>query len=385
MVEIQLSGIKKMEAFAQQNSDVISLSQGGLKIDGIPVEIRAHLQQQLFTNHTDYYGPPVGIPALRQILAQKLNQRYGTHLNMDSVMVSHGAGGALATIFLTLLDQGDEVIIPEPSYPAYENLAYVAKAKPVFVSMKQTDPSIESTWALSIENIVKAITPRTKIVVISNPANPLGIFFGEKVIKDLARICQERGIYLITDEVYDDYVFGDGFYSSVPLIESNSHVIRVSSFSKNFSMSGWRVGYLVYSESFRKALEAVQDTLIVCPSVLSQHAALYAMNHPELAARNHAMIHENLRLVHDMLLPLKEKNIISFEKPTAAFYFFIKTNHPDNEALCLDIVKKARVALIPGMYFGPSGVPFIRLCYARKQSLLAEALNRLVAYWSNAL
>ena len=383
MLQIKLSGIKYMESFAHKDPQIISLSQGSLKVGGIPKQIKEYIQQMLNTDKTDYYTNTYGIPLLREKLSATLSKKNNVAISPEQILVTHGSSGAISNIFLALLEKGDEVLLPEPTYPSYAKLAQIAQAKPVFVSCLKDSNSSEVNWEIDIEKIKKATTSKTKIITVANPSNPTGIIIPPKILNELVNWCEEKNIYLVCDEVYDDYIFDGEFQSSTKFIKKSSHVIRCGSFSKNFSMSGWRVGYLVAPQKLIPTLSAIQDTLIVCPSVIAQYAALYALDHPELTKTFKEQIHNNLILTNKMLTPLVNSGIISYKMPKSSFYLFLKNKVNDSTNLCFEIMQKSKVTIVPGESFGPSGKPFMRICYARERHILEKGLNNLLNYFEN--
>ena len=157
-------------------------------------------------------------------------------------------------------------------------------------------------------------------------------------------------------------------------------VISANTFSKNFGMSGWRVGYLVIPERLNKALAGMQDALLNCLNNISQYAAMYALDHQEIVQHFHALVRYNRDLTMRMLSPLVQQGIISVQKPVGGFFAFFKTQEIQATDLCMSIVNNAKVTLVPGSSFGPSGDSFLRLCYARDTEILEEGLNRLVNF-----
>ncbi|MFH1644174.1 MAG: pyridoxal phosphate-dependent aminotransferase, partial [bacterium] len=285
MFNIPLSGIKKIESIAKSSNEYISLSQGALRVGGIPQQIKDHLREILKSDETDYYQSAWGILPLREKITKKFNLEFNAKINSSQIIITHGCIGALSTLFLTLLDPGDEVILPEPTYPAYEKLANLARSKPVFVSMK--NDSDENHWKLDIEKIKQAKTDKTKIIIFSNPWNPLGIIINKKIIKELLHWCEQNQIYLIIDEAYREYSFDSKYESSIDLVNQSEYFISVNSFSKNMAMSGWRVGYMVIPEKLNMAAGCMQDALLNCPNVPAQHAALFALDHEEFSQNFH--------------------------------------------------------------------------------------------------
>lgn len=379
MLEIPLSGIKKIEEIAKSSSEYISLSQGAVRIGGIPQAIKDFTQTLLTSDKTDYYDSCFGLKLLREKLAQVLSSRYLVDVKVNNIIPTHGCIGGLSLVYLSILNPGDEVIVPEPSYPAYDILTQACRARSVHVSALKSEQGFE----LDIEKIKAATTEKTKIIVFSNPWNPLGIIVPQSTILELVAWCEAKGIFLIIDEAYNDYAFDDLLTPIVPLVMKSDWVISANTFSKNFAMSGWRVGYLVIPNRLIKILAGMQDALLNCLNNIAQHAALYALDHPEIALQFHTIVKHNRDLTMRMLEPLIKNNIIQLDKPAGGFFAFFKTDQIDATDLCMTILHQTKVTLVPGDAFGPSGKPFLRLCYARETEVLQEGLSRLVNFLNN--
>jgi aspartate/methionine/tyrosine aminotransferase len=380
MLEIPLSGIKKIEEIVRTSDEYISLSQGAVKLGGIPQQIKDHLQSVLKTEKTDYYGSCWGLKELREKLVNVLSV-YDPALSVDNIMPTHGSCGGLALLFLSLLQSGDEVIIPEPAYPAYLTLTHVTRTKPVFVSILKDNADGSISAELNIEAIKAAVTPKTKIIVFSNPWNPLANVIPLSTINELLAWCQEQEIFLVVDEAYRDYAYTNTFESSLSLVTKSDWLICASTFSKNFAMSGWRVGFLAIPKRLGKIAAGMQDAILNCLNNTAQYAALYALDHPEFSQQFHVMMKENRDLTLQMLEPLIKKGIMKALPADGGIYVFLKTDQQDATDLCMSILYKAKVAMIPGSSFGPSGAPFMRLCYAREKHVLEEGIDRLVKFF----
>ncbi len=381
MLEIPLSGIKKIEEIARSSSEYVSLSQGSIKVGGIPQAIKDHVQTLMKTDKTDYYESCWGIFSLRDRLAAVLSQRYGKEFATNNILPTHGCIGGLSLLYLSVLAAGDEVIIPEPAYPAYTTLAQVARAKAVPVSIFQLKADGDYDWSFDVEKIKAATTEKTKIIIFSNPWNPLGIVVPLETIKKLLSWCEERGIFLVVDQAYEDYLFTPTFASATPLVLESEWLVTAHTFSKNLAMSGWRIGYLVLPQGLNKILAGMQDALLNCLNNTAQYAALFALSHPEMIDEHYKIIAYNRQRAIDLLQPLAASGKVSFKNPDGGFYIFLKTNEVDALNLCMDLLHKAKVALIPGVTFGQSSLPFLRLNFARELPVLEEGIKRINAYF----
>lgn len=383
MLHLELPRYKSIEAIASANKEMISFSQGALKMGGTPKAIKEHIQGMLNTDTLDYYQFVGGIYPLRAKLAEKLSQKFSCTVKVENILITHGAIGALTNLCLTLLKNGDEVILPEPIYPSYRNIVKFSKATPVYI---QGFIEQNNAWVFDLEQIKKAYSPRTKMLILSNPCNPCGTYLKQAELEELKNWCEQKGIYLICDEVYDNFIYGDHFASATPKAIDSEFIIRTGSFSKDYAMSGWRIGYVVASEKLIKHMIAVQDGTLCSPSVIGQHAALYALQHEELIEEQVKAVKTNLDLSYSLITPLLEKGVFSCIKPEAGIFLFLKSNQQDSEDLVMDILYKAKVSLVPGKDFGDNNdtAAYIRLCFAREKWQIVEGITRLLNYYQLA-
>lgn len=380
MLEIPLSGIKRIEEIAQSSSDFISLSQGSIKVGGIPQQVKNYVQTLLNGDKTDYYESCWGLKVLREKIASTLSSRYNTTITTAQVLPTHGCIGGLSLVYLTLLAPGDEVIIPEPAYPAYGILAQASRCTVKYVSC--LIPGTQSSWRLDVDEIKKTITAKTKLIIFSNPTNPIGNIVARETIEEIIKLCDEKGIYLVIDEAYREYVFEGDYVSSVNLIDKSPFVISANSFSKSMAMSGWRVGYLLVNEHLTRPLAGMQDALLNCLNNTAQYAAMFALDHQTLTQDMRIKVLHNRDYALERLKPLLDAGIFSVQKPNGGFFLFLRTQYEDSTDLCMEILHNAKVGLIPGKTFGPSAAPFIRLCFAREPEILEEGINRITKYLS---
>lgn len=383
MIHLDQPALKTIEHRVQQIEGGISFAQGALRIGGVDASIHTYAQEILNTDKADYYGHSIGLAALRQKLADTLSARYNARIAFENVVVTHGSINGIAALCLLLLNAGDEVVIPEPTYPAFLNTIMLAKGKINFFSAykyKQL-PDGSLRWIFDVEGLMETCTQSTKMIIITNPSNPTGACMTQEEIARVAAFCEERGIYCIFDEAYENYFFDVPSTSATPLVAQSQFLVRTGSFSKTYGMSGWRVGYVVAPKHIIDNIAAVQDGVIVCPTVISQYAALYALDHPEIAASYTEVVNKNREIAYQAVQPLAEKGLIKCAKPEAGFFLFVETKEVDTLDLANDMLAKVRVAVVPGKDFGPSGKRFVRLCYARKTEVLEEGLYRFVDYF----
>lgn len=384
MISLTIPAIKEIEKAAQARKGCISFSQGALRLGGVHPDIKEYARQISLSDKADYYQDPLGIMLLRKKIAESLSQSHDINIQIDQVAITHGGMGALASLCLTILKAGEEVIIPEPTYPVYHHVVNIAKGKSIFVPAWECLATEKDSfvWKFDIKKIEQAITLQTRMVIIANPSNPLGSYLSKVELMALARLCESKGIYLIVDEIYDDFIFEGDFYSSSSLAIESDRVIRVGSFSKSFAMSGWRVGYIIAAKKLISVLAAVQVGTVNCPTVISQYAALFGLEHKEeIVAPYYAKLEQSRKIVCDFFDLLQLQGEITYVRPDAGFYIFFKTKEADSTAFVMDILDKANVALVPGKDFGNSCHAYVRFCFAREPSMVLEGVLRLQDYF----
>lgn len=375
MLRLELPRYKNIEVISKKNTGTISFSQGAIKVGGTPHAIKEHIRSLLSQDIADYYQNGAGLDALRDKIADDLSSKHQMSFSASNILITHGAIGSITNICLTLLQEGDQVLIPEPTYPSYSNIVRFSKAEPLFPPAFIEDGN---RWILDIDCLKAAITPKTKMIIISNPSNPCGFGLSQEILYALVSLCEAKGIYLLLDEVYDHFIYEGAFFSGMPFILSSQFVIRTGSFSKDFAMSGWRIGFTVAPSNLISLFAAIQDGTLCCPSVIGQHAALFALNHKHLIEEQISATKASYCLAMDCLKPLE--GILSYIKPQAGIFLFVKTGHKDCEDLVMDILYKAKVALVPGKDFGTRQDCF-RLCFAREKHIIQEGIDRLCAYF----
>lgn len=320
------------------------------------------------------YGPVEGLPELIEALERKLDQENRIRVKPDSrVIVTAGSNMGFMNAVLAICDVGDEVILPAPYYFNHEMGVVIAGAKPVIV---QTKPD----YQLDVDALADAFTPRTRAVVTVSPNNPTGVVFPEETLRAVNQLCTERGVFHIHDEAYEHFTYGGASNFSPGSIEgAGAHTISTFSFSKGFGMASWRVGYMVAPERLWDAINKIQDTVLVCPPAVSQHAALAALRAGAPYAHSRLPALDKLRhLIRQELT----RDDVPCDVPAAdgAFYYFVKVRTTmDAMTVAERLIREHRVAAMPGTAFGSGEGCYLRVSYGMLDEETArEGLGRLV-------
>lgn len=373
---MQLNTIKKMERYARENSSIISLGQGipaGLSDQ----RIRESVVQRILDGHVDHYSDPQGIAELRMALSDHL-RHYSMAYSPNEIIVTAGAIEALGVAVRSVMtNEKAEIIVAVPAYSAYFKLIELAGGKVVEIPLNEEDG-----WSLDADKIINAMSDKTAAVLLCNPNNPTGSVYPRKTLEAITQAAHEIGIAVIIDEVYRNMIFdGTEFYTpaSEPLFRDT--VIRVTSFSKDFSLTGWRIGYLHASSKRIPKLLGIHDTLINCTPVVSQYAAIAALAiYGDVISKNRNRLVHNLNLMASKLDEIS--NLIDYQLPQGAYFFFPKLRTSELSAHVAMSLLRSGIAIIPGSAFGNRGEGHIRLCFGRDERSIEEGMNRLVRYFS---
>ena len=322
------------------------------------------------------YTPSAGIPELRSKLAESINELHGTDYKASEVVVSTGAKMGLYEIFAIILNEGDEVIIPSPYWVSYTEQIKLCDGKPVIV-----ETSEEDGFVLKAEQLEKAITPKTKALVLNTPSNPTGAVIPKEELEKIAEICLKHDILIISDECYDRFCYEREHVSITSLgKEVRDRTFLVNAFSKSYSMTGWRLGWVACREEFAKKLAIFQSQTISNPTSFAQYGGIAALEDkwqfPE-------MMKKEFKKRRDYIYnAFKEIEGISVAKPEGAFYIFPNISaYIDGEKIKNDIdfttylLEEAKVAVVPGSAFGKEG--YIRMSYATSMDNIIEGMNRI--------
>jgi len=352
----------------------ISLGQGVVSYGPPPEALEA--ARQFGAAPGDHrYGPVEGLPALVVALEEKLARENRIRVHPTSrIVVTAGSNMGFVNALLAIADPGDEIILPVPYYFNHEMAVGMANARPVLVPTT-------ADYQLDLDAIAAAFTLRTRAVVTVSPNNPTGAVYPESDLRALNAMCRDRGVFHVHDEAYEYFTYGDARHFSPGSIEdAGAHTISLFSFSKGYGMASWRVGYMVLPRQLWDAVNKIQDTVLVCPPAVSQHAALAAARVGAAYARPGVEALDRLRLAIHRELTRAD---VPCDTPasTGAFYHFtrVRTSLPPLE-LVERLIREHRVAVMPGSAFGAAHGCFLRVSYgALDERTAAEGIGRLAA------
>ena len=317
-------------------------------------------EQNGYTNHA-------GLLALREKIAEQY-----PHLDLqpNQVCVTVGSQEAMTAVFLAIVDDGDEVLIPNPSFPAYENCVKISGGEPVFYRLPA-----EQDFGFDIEEFKSRITPKTKVAVVISPSNPTGKIFTENDLRQIAEALKDTGIYLISDEIYSDLYFTAEKPRSAS--EFYDRTIIVSGLSKSLSMTGWRVGWIASSQTdVVKASLTLHGFLTVCTSAISQKASLLGWT--EEAEQAKAKAREIYQRRGVFLIDLLDKELgLRGTSPEGAFYTMLDVREIGDDLLIAEKFLQNRVITVPGIAFGTEAKGFLRLSFCNTEERMTEGVKRM--------
>ena len=367
--------------------DIITLSIGEPDFD-TPQNVKDAAKKAIDDN-ISHYTPVPGFPALRQAIADKLKRDNGLDYSADQIVVSNGAKQSIANVFMSILNKGDEVIIPSPYWVSYPEMVKMADGEPVII-----DAGIESDFKIKPEQIEAAITTKTKAIIFSSPSNPTGSLYTKEDLQALAEVLKAHpDVLLISDEIYELIIFSGKHESIASFGKIKDQVVIVNGVSKGFAMTGWRIGYIAAPQFIAAACNKFQGQYTSGASSISQMAALEAMNTaPEDSPEIKQMIAAFKERRNLLIRLVKEIPGFKTNTPEGAFYLFPdvsdyfgktdgETTINNGNDLCLYLLDKAHVALVPGEAFGANDC--IRISYATSNDKIEEAVNRIAVACNN--
>lgn len=372
VLSVEESGIRAIFNLVVRSKGIINLSIGEPDLD-TPVFIRDAAKKALDEGYT-HYAPTKGYPDLLEAVAQKLKKENRVDVDPErEVMVTLGGTQAIYLALTALLREGDEVIIPSPAFVQYFAATKLAGGVPVEVSLSED-------YSIDPDNIRRAITKRTKLIILNSPSNPTGAVSDAEKIKEAASIAVENGLMVISDEVYEKFVYEGEHFSPASIPEFKEHVVTVNSLSKAYAMTGWRIGYVAAPPEVIEQMAKVQMYSSACIPSFVQKAAVEALKSEQ--GFFEGVLREYRRRRDALCSILSESPYLSFKKPRGAFYLFprLKGVNVRSKDLVMRMIQEIGVAVVPGSAFGQLGEGCIRISYAASIDKVEEGAKRITNF-----
>ncbi|WP_408069834.1 aminotransferase class I/II-fold pyridoxal phosphate-dependent enzyme [Butyrivibrio sp. JL13D10] len=370
IVDIKPSGIRKFFDVVKTIDGAISLGVGEPDFD-TPWHIRDEGIYSLEKGRT-FYTSNSGLQELKVEICNYLKRRQNVEYDPNKqVLVTVGGSEAIDLAIRAMVDPGDEVLIPQPSYVSYEPCAILAGAKPVIIELKE-----ENEFRLTAEEILSHVTDKTKILVLPFPNNPTGAVMEKADLESIAKVIIEKDLYVISDEIYSELTYTDKHVSIVEIPGMYERTILINGFSKSYAMTGWRLGYACGPQAILEQMTKIHQFAIMCAPTTSQYAAVEALKNgdDDVAMMRDQYNQRRRYLIHE----LRDMGLPCFE-PFGAFYIFpcIKKFGMTSDEFATQLLQEEKLAVVPGNAFGDCGEGFIRISYAYSLEDLKRAMERL--------
>lgn len=368
--EIKPSGIRKFFDIVNTMDDAISLGVGEPDFD-TPWRVRDEAIYSLEQGRT-FYTSNAGLMELKVAVSEYLDRKYDLHYDPKTeMMMTVGGSEAIDIGLRAMLDPGDEVIIPEPSYVSYVPCTVLAGGVPVIINLKESDE-----FRLTAQELEDAITEKTKVLILPYPNNPTGAIMEKEDLEAIAEVIRRHDIYVMTDEIYSELTYQMDHVSIASLPGMKERTVYINGFSKAFAMTGWRLGYACAPEVILKQMLKIHQFAIMCAPTTSQYAGIEAVRHCDREVEDMKMQYNERRVY--VLRRLRDMGLSCFE-PYGAFYAFpsIKSTGMTSDEFATTLLKTEKVAVVPGTAFGDCGEGFIRISYAYSMENLKVALDRI--------
>jgi aminotransferase len=375
------STIGMMMRKASKIPGAVSLGQG-IPAETLPEYVLADIKEVIAKNEFNKYSPMAGLPIFRAEVAEHLTSKYPKH-QIDpekNVLITCGAAEACAISLAAVLKKGDEVVLFSPCYPSHIDHIKLSGGVPVFVPLNEED-----NWSIDTDALASAITEKTRAIIVCNPSNPTGGVFTRKDIEAILDIVQNRDIFILNDETYNYLIYENAEFCSLldVVTEPSDQIINCFSFSKEFAMTGLRVGYMYVSEKMLEQILKVHITMTICSPTLSQQIGSVMLKHKdkwigpylEEFARKRAILLEELD---------KGREFFSFNPPLGAYYLFLKYNADmPSMDLAVKLLEEAGVVTIPGVGFGSAGEGHVRLSFAATEDAIVQGSRKMIDWFAS--
>ena len=372
--EIAISLIRQFDEKVSGIPNMLKLTLGEPDFN-TPEHVKEAGQQAIKDNFSHYTGMS-GLIDVRDAASRFLSEKYSVNYQPTTeVLVTVGATEALSASLLSILEAGDKVLLPAPTYPGYEPLILLAGAEPVYIDTRATG------FVLTPEQIDQAMEEhgdKVKAIIITSPSNPTGVAYNEAEVSALSETLKKYPIFVISDEIYSELNYETKHVSFGKYLREQTIVIN--GLSKSHAMTGWRIGFIFAPAELVEQIIKVHQYLVTAASTISQKAAVRALVQGISDAE---VMREEYRERRDYVYQAMTKLGFEVARPSGAFYIFAKIPadyEQDSMAFCIDLAEKNQLAIIPGIAFGPEGEGYVRISYAASMESLVEAMNRLSTY-----
>ena len=371
---IKPSSIRKLFDLAQNRKDVISFGIG--EPDFItPDHVRDAAKKAIEEGYT-HYTPNAGFADLREALAKKLVNFNHITSKPEEVLVTSGGTQALFTAFYTLMNPGDELIVPDPGFLIYGSQVILAGGNPVFLPIRE-----KNNFQIDPDELRKLITTKTKAILLNSPSNPTGMIIKKEVLEEIAFIAKENDLFVISDELYEDILFdGREHLSIASFPEMKERTISIFGFSKSYAMTGWRIAYLTCPEFLIKEMIKIQQNTAVCPNSVTQRAVLHGLQNPQETKTSIERMRAAYQERRDVILKgLNEIDGFECLTPEGAFYAFpnITRTGTSSDDLSIYLLDKCGVVAVPGNAFGQYGEGYLRFSFATSVDMIKKGIERI--------
>lgn len=366
---IVMEVLERASILERQGKKVIHLEVGEPDFDA-PECVKTASEQAMREGRT-HYTHSLGDPELRQEVSNNYFKNYGATVSPDRILITSGTSPAILLVLSVLCNPEDEIILSDPGYACYPNFIQFSGAKMVKVPVFEEDG-----FQYRPENIKRAITGKTKGILINSPMNPTGNLLSPETLKAISGFSP----YIISDEIYHGLVYEDRAHS---ILEFTDRAFVLNGFSKLYAMTGLRLGYVIAPEEFVRPMQKIQQNLFICAGSVAQRAGIAALREADADIAHMKMVYDQRRKF--MINRLRELGFRITVEPTGAFYIFVNASQlsTDSYKLAFDILEKVHVGVTPGIDFGENGEGYLRFSYANSLENIMEGLNRLENYINN--
>ena len=364
------SAMAEVTEMAARYGDVINLSIGDPDIP-TPRGIIQQVYEDALAGHTKYTDPR-GYPELRQAIRDFYREEYGDQVEDQEVFVTASGVVGMYLAMQVLLDPGDEVIIPDPYFTCYADQVQAAGGVPVFLPTRE-----EEGFAIDLERLESLVTPRTKAVLINTPNNPTGAGLSRKQLEQLAEFCMGHDLYVVADDIYTNFTYGEPFFPIRALPGMGERTITVNSFSKNFIMTGFRVGNIIAQAEVVRALKQMNEYVVYSAPALSQRGALWALR--ERAKLEPPILQQFRERMEYAAKRINQVGWMTVPVPQGSIYLFpsIRRTGMTSAQVTRRILEEAHVLVLPGDTFGACGEGYLRIACTVENSVMGEAMDRI--------